>query len=115
MYAFIKKRLRFVWSSASQRSFEFLKEALVSSPVLANPSYSLQFDLYCDASAVHVGSMLDQNGRPIEFTSRILNAAELNESITERECLAVIWALNKFHCFFTHIPIKIITDHSELT
>lgn len=72
----------------------------MSLPVLAYPGCSSQFELYCDATSVGVGAMLAQKGRPIAFGSRIFNTAERNYSITERECLVVIWALNKLRCFF---------------
>lgn len=108
------KRVKFAWTAAASRSFELLKEALGSPLVLAHSEYSLQFDMYCDASAVGVGTMLAQKGRPITFALRILNAAERNYSITERECLSVIWALKKFCCLFTQLPVKDVMDYAAL-
>lgn len=61
LYALKRKRVKVVKSSTTQRSFDLLKEALVSPSVLA------------------------QNGRPIVFAARILNATERNYSITERQ------------------------------
>lgn len=62
-----------------------------------------------------VGAIWTQKGRPITFASIILNAVDRVYSITERECFAVIWALNKFHSFFTLLPEKADMDHSALT
>ncbi|GFT85153.1 retrovirus-related Pol polyprotein from transposon opus [Trichonephila clavipes] len=58
---------------------------------------------------------LIKNHRPIAFASRTLNKVEGNYTVTERECLAVIWALNKFKTYFGSLPVKVITDHAALT
>ncbi|GFS75837.1 retrovirus-related Pol polyprotein from transposon 297 [Trichonephila clavipes] len=64
---------------------------------------------------VGIGAVLQQNQIPIAFASRTLNKAERNYTVTERECLAVIWALNKFKTYFGPLPVKVITDHAALT
>lgn len=93
--------MKSVLSAVAQRSFELLKVALVSLPVLANPNYLLYFCVYCDSTSVGVGAELAQKSRPKAFVSRILNAADHNYSITEREGFAVILALNEF--FFNEL------------
>lgn len=70
--------------------------------------------MYCDASSSGIGAVV-QEGRPVAYASGILYSAERNYSITERECLAVIWARKTFRCYFDELPIKVITDHSALT
>ncbi|GFX28899.1 uncharacterized protein TNCV_4251381 [Trichonephila clavipes] len=68
-----------------------------------------------DASSIGVGAVLNQEQRPVVFASRTLSAAERNYTVTERECLAVAWALNKFGTYLGYLPIKVITDHAALT
>ncbi|GFW17937.1 retrovirus-related Pol polyprotein from transposon opus [Trichonephila clavipes] len=77
--------------------------------------FSEQFNLFTDASGVGIGAVLQQNQKPIAFASRTLNKAERNYTVTERECLAVIWALSKFKTYFGPLPVKVITDHAALT
>lgn len=79
--------------------------------MVAQLGYYLQLDLYCDTCEVGAGAMLPQKGRPIALASRIVNEDKRNYSITEKECLAVSWTLNKFWCFFTELEVKIVTDH----
>lgn len=57
--------------------------------------------------------MLAQKGKPIP--SRILNVAERNYFITEKECLAVILGMHKFPCFFNELLVKVVMDYSALT
>ncbi|GFW64229.1 retrovirus-related Pol polyprotein from transposon 17.6 [Trichonephila clavipes] len=110
-----KKGAKFNWSTEAQDSFDKIKRALTEAPVLQLPNFTEQFNLFTDASGVRIGAVLNQNQRPIAFASRTLNKAERNYTVTERECLAVIWALNKFKTYFGSLPVKVITDHATLT
>ncbi|GFX81224.1 retrovirus-related Pol polyprotein from transposon 17.6 [Trichonephila clavipes] len=96
-------------------AFDKIKRALTEAPVLQLPNFTEQFNLFTDASGVGIGAVLNQNHRPIAFASRTLNKAERNYTVTERECLAVIWALNMFKTYFGSLPVKVITDHAALT
>ena len=56
----LSKSRDFVWGPAQQQAFEALKEALVSTPVLALPDFSRAFIVTTDASDVAVGGTLSQ-------------------------------------------------------
>ncbi|GFX70908.1 retrovirus-related Pol polyprotein from transposon 297 [Trichonephila clavipes] len=114
LYRSKKKGAKFNWSTEAQGSFNKVKRALTEAPVLQLPNFQEQFNLFTDASGVRIGAVLNQNQRPIAFVSRTLNKAERNYTVTERECLAVIWALNKFWTYFGALPVKLITDHAAL-
>ncbi|GFV25572.1 retrovirus-related Pol polyprotein from transposon 17.6 [Trichonephila clavipes] len=115
LYRLNKKGAKFNWSTEAQDSFDKIKRALTEAPVLQLRNFTEQFNLFTDASGVGMGAVLNQNHRPIAFASRTLNKAERNYTVTERECLAVIWALNKFKTYFVSLPVKVITDHAALT
>ncbi|GFY02623.1 retrovirus-related Pol polyprotein from transposon 17.6 [Trichonephila clavipes] len=84
-------------------------------PVFKLPDFKKYFELFTDASSIGAGAVLNKEQRPVVFASRTLSAAERNYSVTERECLAVVWALNKFRTYLGSLPIKVITDHAALT
>ncbi|GFW71600.1 retrovirus-related Pol polyprotein from transposon 17.6 [Trichonephila clavipes] len=106
LYRLKKKGAKFNWSTEAQDSFDKIKRALTEAPVLQLPNFTEQFNSFTDASGVGIGAVLNQNHRPIAFASRTLNKAERNYTVTERECLAVIWALNKFKTYFGSLPVK---------
>ncbi|GFW17984.1 transposon Tf2-6 polyprotein [Trichonephila clavipes] len=110
-----KKGAKFNWSGEAQDSFDQIKRTLTEAPIFQLPNFSEQFNLFTDASGVGIGAVLQQNQKPIAFASQTLNKAERNYTVTERECLAVIWALNKFKTYFGPLPVKVITDHAALT
>ena len=72
----LQKAVKFEWDSQCQEAFEVLKKDLSSYPVLRPPNWNLTFHVYCDASAVAVGSALCQPTRekgkdyPVAFASR---------------------------------------------
>ena len=83
------------WSWA----FIKLKTILTQEPILAYPDLSQPFAIHTDASDVGLRVILlqEQDGliQTIAYASRSLNTTERNYSTTEKECLAVIWALDK--------------------
>ena len=58
----LKKNVQFWWTATCQKSFERLKEALTTTPVLALPTGNGGFIVYMDASTQGLGCVLMQNG-----------------------------------------------------
>ncbi|GFU07447.1 hypothetical protein TNCV_3210521 [Trichonephila clavipes] len=52
--------------------------------------------------------------QPVEYASRLLSSAEKNYSTTEREALAIVWALNKFRGYIEGAEITVASDHQPL-
>ena len=81
-------------------SFDRLKEALISAPIVVSPYWNLPFELMCDASDHAIRAVLGQRRENklhiIYYASQTLNDAQLNYATTEKEMLAVIFAFDKF-------------------
>ena len=90
----------FDWNEACQKSFDKLKGMLISAPIMQPPDWTLPFELMCDASDYAVGAVLgqrkDKKPHVIYYASKTLNDAQMNYSTTEKELLAVVFALEKF-------------------
>nr|XP_027120388.1 uncharacterized protein LOC113737344 [Coffea arabica] len=101
-----------------ENAFNKLKELLTSSPIIQPPDWGLPFEIMCDASDHAVGAVLGQRvGKAthiIYYASRALNGAQLNYSTTEKEFLAVIFALEKFKSYLLGTKVIVFFDHAAL-
>jgi hypothetical protein len=113
-----RKRQKTEWTPEAQEAFQKIKDALVSAPVLSSPDFSKPFVIQTDASNTGLGAVLTQDldgdERVIAYASRSLTKAERNYSVTERECLAVLFALEKFRPYVEGTHFTIVTDHYSL-
>ncbi|CAK1591326.1 unnamed protein product [Parnassius mnemosyne] len=114
----LKKHTPFCWKNEQQLAFEVLKEKLTTSRVLAYPDFSKPFILTCDASNFAISAILSQGqigkDHPIAFASRTLNKAECNYSVTEKECLAIVFGTKAFRPYLYGRTFTIVTDHKPL-
>ena len=67
-----------------------------------------------DASKKGLGAVILQNLKPVMFASRALTGAEKNYQNLERECLAMIWGMEKFHYFLYGKQFTLQTDQNPL-
>jgi hypothetical protein len=78
----------------------------------------LPFQISSDASDTAIGAVLgqeeDKKPYAIYYISKNLSPAELNYTVTEKEFLAVIHAVNKFRHYITGYPVILYTDHSAI-
>ena len=106
------------WGDAEERAFNILKNQLTMAPILRLPDFNRNFILQTDASDVGVGAALLQKYEdgvfPVAFTSKKLLLRERNYSVTERECLAIIFGVKKFQKYLYGKEFVIQTDHGAL-
>ena len=95
--ALTSSRVTFTWSQQHQQAFDALCRALTTSPLLDYPTHHDHFVLTTDASDVGIGAILSTLcGTVLEYASRTLSSPEKKYSTTEKECLAIVWAICKF-------------------
>ena len=117
LYKLLEKDAKFIWDADCQKSFEKLKAYLTTAPVVRAPNWQLPFEVICDASDLAIGAVLEQRGgKPyvVYYASKTLNEAQRNYTTTEKEMLAVVYALDKFRAYLVGSDIIIFTDHSAL-
>ena len=118
LYNLLKKDTPYLWTENQQQAFNLLKQKLTEAPIVRYPNMDKPFSLYTDASDTGLGAVLSQqDGKEeyvIAYASRTLSPAEKNYGITEKECLAIIWAVKYFRHYLCGSRFTIITDHSAL-
>ncbi|XP_027099229.2 uncharacterized protein [Coffea arabica] len=108
----------FEFNEECKEEFEKLKKLLTSPPIIQPPDWNRPFEIMCDASDYSVGAVLGQRvekaAHTIYYASRALNGAQLNYSTTEKELLAVIFALEKFRPYLLGAKVIVYSDHAAL-
>ena len=106
------------WKEAQEAAYRTLKNAVISKPVLHLPDHDKSYTLRVDASEVGIGAVLlqehDDSLFQVGYRSKKLTSAERRYSTIERECLAVIWAIRKFHPYLYGREFWIQTNHQPL-
>ncbi|CAN6560284.1 unnamed protein product [Malus baccata var. baccata] len=114
----LQKDVTFDFNEEREKAFKHLKEMLTSALIIRPPDWSIPFELMCDASDYALGAALgqrkDKQPHVIYYASRALNDAQLNYSTTEKELLAVVFALHKFRSYLLGTKVIIYTDHAAL-
>ena len=87
---------------------------MTTAPVLSYFDPKTELEIQCDASQKGLGSALLQRGRPIAYTSTALTETEQRYAQIEKEMLAIVFSLEKFHQYTYGRHVKIQSDHKLL-
>ncbi|KAL0289921.1 UNVERIFIED_CONTAM: Retrovirus-related Pol polyprotein from transposon.6 [Sesamum angustifolium] len=114
----LQKDANFEFDGACAAAFDKLKESLTSAPVIRSPDWNLPFEIMCDASNHAIGAVLGQRiGKEphvIYYASRMLDNTQSNYTTTEKELLAVVFALEKFRHYLLGTKVVVFSDHAAL-
>jgi hypothetical protein len=114
----LAKETPLLFDEECMKAFGALKEILMSTPIIRPPNWGVPFEIMCNASDNAVGAILGQRidklPHVIYYASITLNDAQLNYSTTEKELLAVVFALDKFRSYLLGSKIIIYSDHMAL-
>lgn len=119
LHKLLRKGEKWEWTHKQIKAFEHAKSILSENSILVHYDPSKPIQLACDASPFGLGAVLshimpDGTEQPISYTSRTLSKAERNYSQIEKEALAIIYAVKKFHQYLYGRKFILLTDHKPL-
>ena len=107
------------WGETEQQAFGKLREMLCSDKLLVMYNPKLPIKIESDASKYGLGSVIshvypDGSEKPIEYASRTLSKAERKYSQIDKEALAIVWSVKRFHYYVYGRSFELISDHKPL-
>ena len=119
LYRLLEKQTKWSWGTPQEDAFRAAKQQLTSSCLLVHYDPDKPLVLACDASPYGVGAVLshcmpDGSEKPIAFASRSLSTAEKKYAQLDKEGLAIVFGVRKFHHFFLGRKFEIRSDHKPL-
>lgn len=102
------------WTEIHETAFRRLKDKITDAPLLKYYDQTEELTLQCDASETGLGAALTQKGKPVAFASRALTPTERGYAQIEKECLAIVFGMEKFHQYTYGRKVTIQSDHKPL-
>lgn len=102
------------WSDTHEEAFQRLKDKIANTPVLKYYNQEDELTLQCDASETGLEAALTQRGKPVAFGSRALAPTERGYAQIEKECLAIVFGMEKFHHYTYGRKVTVQSDHKPL-
>ncbi|XP_015233581.1 PREDICTED: uncharacterized protein LOC107086865 [Cyprinodon variegatus] len=102
------------WTDIQEGAFQRLKDKIAQAPVLQYYNKEEELTLQCDASDTGLGAALTQKGKPVAFGSRALTPTEKGYAQIEKECLAIMFGMEKFHQYTYGREVTVQSDHKPL-
>jgi len=114
----LQKDVDFIFDGGCKETFDCLKKALTTTLIIQAPDWTVPFELMCDAFnyalEVVLAQKIEQQPRVICYASQTLDVAQANYTTTEKELLAVVFALEKFRSYMLGSLVVVFTDHATL-
>ena len=108
----------FQWTNSADTAFKQIKEEILNSPALSVYNLSLPTRVTADSSGYGIGATLAQIKDGVEVlvscASRKLTPSEQKYSTGEREALACLWAIERWHTYLWGREFELVTDHKPL-
>ena len=105
----------FTWQTDQDKALNTVKQLMTTAPVLRYYDVTKEVTVQSDASQKGLGATLLQKGQPVAFTSRSLSTTEQQYAQVEKECLAIVFACERFNQYLQgRASITVDTDHKPL-
>ena len=110
----LKQNTPWIWDSDYDVIYESLKREVTEHSCLKYYDTTKPVSLEVDASQKGLGAALVQDGRPVAFASKTLTETQSNYSNIERETLAIVHGIQRFHTYLFGRSFTVVTDHKPL-
>ena len=118
LYELLKKGRTWKWTNVEQTVFDKVKQLLTCDNTVANYDITKELTLVTDACQVGVSAILfsgsGEGMRPVHYASRVTTETESRYSQFDREALAVMFGVNKFHSYLYGRKFKLLVDNLPL-
>ena len=119
LHKLMRKDVPWRWTGECNEAFKLVKVKLSTAPLLTHFDLSRPIVVHCDASQYGLGVVLshvmeDGSEKPVSYGSRTLTLAERNYATVEKEGLALVYAVKKFHQYLFGNRFIMYTDHKPL-
>ncbi|MBW0565397.1 hypothetical protein O181_105112 [Austropuccinia psidii MF-1] len=122
LYRICDQQTAFEMTQERLQAYEKIRYALKNAPLLLMPDWKLPFKLYIDACGEGLGAALHQvqivNDKPYQgpicFISRQIKPTEGRHGASQMECVCLVWALEKLHCYLDGIVFEVITGFNAV-
>ena len=120
MNELLQNKKKWIWSSKCTQAVQTAKQLLTASNTLTHYDPTLSLKLAADASQYGLGAVISHvlpgcEEKPIAFASRSLSKSEQNYAQIDKEALALIYGVQKFHTYIFGRKFTLVTDHQTLT
>ena len=109
-----QKNVKFKWKKECEKSFQELKQRLVTALVLTIPSSTGGFFIYIDAPHKRLGCVLMQNVKVVAYAPCQLKNYKKNYPTHDLELAAVVFALKIWRHYLYRERCEIFTNHKSL-
>lgn len=109
-----RKDVHWNWSRTQDQAFAEVKRLVTEAPLLSFYDPESELVIQCDASEKGLGAALLQHGKPVAFASRALTDVETRYAQIEKEMLAIVFSLQKFHQYTFGRHTTVHSDHKPL-
>ena len=121
-----KKGVPFKWTDKCEEAFQYLKEALTSSPILVYPDPCKPYVMFTDASKYAWASVLTQEYeeeiegdrikilKPIQYLSGLFHGSQVNWATLTKEAFAIYRSVTKNAYYLDGAFCTIMTDHKPI-
>ncbi|KAG8172437.1 hypothetical protein JTE90_019371, partial [Oedothorax gibbosus] len=119
LHKLLQKDVPWEWTAEHEEAYKASKGLLTTDDLLVHYDEKLPLILTSDASSYGLGSVLSHllpNGKeaPVAYYSRTMTKTERNYSQTDKEALAILAGVKKFHSYLLGRRFRIVTDHRPL-